>query len=118
MQHPVHCVALDALNPFQDLLGFSDIVIDFSAGNAFLAPFLDSIPANAMADNVTTLGSNFTLNLTQLLPDNASQYVQYPGSLTTPPCTENILWTIFTNDEPIAFSQVRRGKQKLKTWSC
>lgn len=63
-----------------------------------------------MADNVTNLASEFTVNLTQLLPDNAAQYVQYSGSLTTPPCTENVLWTIFTNDEPISFSQVSTGK--------
>lgn len=48
------------------------------AGNTFLEPFLDSIPANATTDTVNSLGSDYTLNLTQLLPDNTAEYIQAP----------------------------------------
>ena len=33
--------------------------------------------------------------------ENLNDFWRYQGSLTTPPCTENIIWTIFK--EPIIF---------------
>lgn len=43
-----------------------------------------------------------TIDLNQILPVNR-QYYTYMGSLTTPPCTENVLWIVFK--EPIELSQ-------------
>jgi carbonic anhydrase len=42
------------------------------------------------------------INLTQLLPKE-QQYYQFIGSLTTPPCSENILWTVLKH--PITASK-------------
>ena len=47
-----------------------------------------------------------TLDLTQILPANR-QYYTYMGSLTTPPCTEGVLWVVFK--EPITLSQDQIG---------
>ncbi len=43
-----------------------------------------------------------TIDLSQLLPVNR-QYYTYMGSLTTPPCTEGVLWVVYK--EPIELSQ-------------
>jgi carbonic anhydrase len=43
----------------------------------------------------------FNLNLEQLMGDNRNDFWRYEGSLTTPPCTEGIIWTIFK--QPILF---------------
>ncbi|KAI6229708.1 Alpha carbonic anhydrase domain-containing protein [Aphelenchoides fujianensis] len=43
------------------------------------------------------------VNLQTKLPDCLTSFVRYEGSLTTPPCSENVTWTIFT--DPIEISQ-------------
>lgn len=46
------------------------------------------------------------IDLTQLLPEKR-EYYTYMGSLTTPPCTENVLWMVFK--EPIRVSSEQIG---------
>ena len=50
------------------------------------------------------------LNLADILPDfseaNRRGYFRYAGSLTTPPCTEGIIWTVYRQTVPIVESQV------------
>ena len=49
-----------------------------------------------------SLGS--LLPLTNVL--NTNGYYRYSGSLTTPPCTEGVIWTIFTTKINISSYQV------------
>ena len=46
---------------------------------------------------------NLSLNLSALMGDSLNDFWRYEGSLTTPPCTEGIIWTIFR--EPIVFTE-------------
>jgi carbonic anhydrase len=46
------------------------------------------------------------IDLNQILPTNR-QYYTYMGSLTTPPCTEGVLWVVFK--DPIELSQDQIG---------
>ena len=47
-----------------------------------------------------------TLNFSSMLPANRS-YVTYSGSLTTPPCTEGVMWHVMTTPQSISLHQVR-----------
>jgi carbonic anhydrase len=49
---------------------------------------------------------NVAIDLTKLLPERRDYYT-YMGSLTTPPCTENVLWMVFK--EPIMVSPEQIG---------
>jgi len=47
----------------------------------------------------------FKVTLTSLLPKRMRMF-RYIGSLTTPPCTENVLWTVFQDPLPISRRQL------------
>ncbi len=51
--------------------------------------------------------SNVKIDVNQLIPTTQSTY-RYDGSLTTPPCSENVSWIIFT--DPITLSAAQIGK--------
>lgn len=46
------------------------------------------------------------LNLNELLPSD-QRYYQFMGSLTTPPCSENVLWMVMKQPVPISRAQIR-----------
>ena len=45
--------------------------------------------------------------LANLLPSNTDRFYRYHGSLTAPPCTENVIWTIFQSPIPILLKQMK-----------
>ncbi len=52
---------------------------------------------------------NADFNLSMNLPEDKTYYM-YKGSLTTPPCTQNVSWYIFKNSITISKEQVNRLK--------
>ncbi|CAF0825120.1 unnamed protein product [Adineta steineri] len=47
----------------------------------------------------------FNLNFRSLIGDNLADFWRYQGSLTTPPCSEGVIWTIFK--QPIVFLETQ-----------
>ena len=41
-----------------------------------------------------------------LLPSNTTNFYQYGGSLTTPPCYQTVLWTVYATPIEISHEQV------------
>jgi carbonic anhydrase len=48
---------------------------------------------------------NVMVDLNKLLPAKRDYYT-YMGSLTTPPCTENVLWMVFKEPIPVSPEQI------------
>ncbi|XP_071027349.1 carbonic anhydrase 4-like isoform X2 [Oncorhynchus clarkii lewisi] len=82
-------------------------------------PMEESLSANRKYDpvlralqRIMMTGANATLvsvSLEQLIPpqQNLSNYYRYKGSLTTPGCTESVIWTVFEKPIPLSRDQLR-----------
>ncbi|KAJ9516327.1 hypothetical protein QJQ45_001058 [Haematococcus lacustris] len=92
--HIVHVVPQTSLPacPASGCLAVAGVMLALSDDDAD-NPTLDSIWSVMPVREglVNYMPVNTTLNIQALLPRNRT-YVQYSGSLTTPPCTEGVLW--------------------------
>ncbi|XP_042606087.1 carbonic anhydrase 6 [Cyprinus carpio] len=68
---------------------------------------LANIKYAGQAMNITNL------NVRSMLPDNLGHFFRYQGSLTTPPCHESILWTVFDTPITLSHNQIRKLESTL-----
>jgi carbonic anhydrase len=68
-------------------------------------PIIQSVWNNLPLEKGDEVAARGTLNLNELLPAERS-YFTYMGSLTTPPCSEGVLWMVLKNPVPISAEQV------------
>ncbi|KAK9846056.1 hypothetical protein WJX84_000109 [Apatococcus fuscideae] len=83
-----------------------DIVEDTELPDTFLSPFLYDLPESIGTQYGDNFTSDFVLDFAEFFPNDTSDYVTYSGSLTTPPCTENVLWTVLLSNPTVSISQV------------
>ncbi|CAH3019614.1 unnamed protein product [Porites evermanni] len=89
--------------PHSDGLAVLGVFIEVGASeNQYYKKFLDQISHVMYKGNSTTFSA---FNLMDLLPTNMTKYFRYPGSLTTPPCSEAVTWTVF--DDTVKISQAQ-----------
>ncbi len=70
--------------------------------------FLDQIiPVYNTSASVTELKAQTTYIKTFLESLDLTQFWSYPGSLTTPPCTEGIKWSVLKVAQPISDRQLK-----------
>nr|XP_010591709.1 carbonic anhydrase 6 [Loxodonta africana] len=53
------------------------------------------------------------LDIKDMLPENLHDYYTYLGSLTTPPCTENVLWFVLAEPVRLSSAQVWKLENSL-----
>jgi len=67
-------------------------------------PVVQAVWNNLPLEKGEELAARTAIDLNQLLPDERS-YVTYMGSLTTPPCSEGVLWMVMKQPVPISPEQ-------------
>ncbi|XP_023571732.1 carbonic anhydrase 9 isoform X2 [Octodon degus] len=107
----IHVVHLStAFSKVQEALGRP-------GGLAVLAAFLQEGPEENSAyeqllsrlEEITEEGSEIWipgLDVSALLPSDLSRYFQYEGSLTTPPCSQGVIWTVFNQTVRLSARQL------------
>jgi len=84
---------------------------DYSLG-AVIGVFFDRSAGDFDNDFLTAFwadGDEVDVNVASFLSNvDFSEYWNYPGSLTTPPCTEGIKWTVIKDVQPISEAQLKK----------
>ena len=68
-------------------------------------PLVQTVWNNLPLEKNTEVAASTALDMTNLLPADR-RYFTYMGSLTTPPCSEGVLWMVMQQPVPIAVDQV------------
>ncbi|AFY94895.1 carbonic anhydrase [Chamaesiphon minutus] len=74
--------------------------------NSIVSKVWQAIPPIGQTNKI----DNITIDAAKLLP-NSKSYYSYIGSLTTPPCSEGVNWTILTTPITISSSQLQEFKK-------
>ncbi len=86
---------------FDGTLAVVGVLIEPGAYNSLLEPVWDIMPQTAGAEVVTET----VVDVDKLLPQDRRTY-RYPGSLTTPPCSEGVKWNLMTTPISVSSGQV------------
>lgn len=80
------------------------VLFEVGAENKQLAEFFSTLPAQPTDEHsVVALGKQ--INPAKLIPSNAD-IVRYSGSLTTPPCSEGVLWNVADKAATVSQAQL------------
>ncbi|KAM7263871.1 hypothetical protein ACFE04_001554 [Oxalis oulophora] len=101
----------------EDNIAVVGILFRYGDTDPFLAKLKKSLDETAMDKCGENEISQVTVNNldTKHLRRNSRKYYRYIGSLTTPPCTENVIWTILGKVRSVSKSQVETLTAPLQT---
>lgn len=81
------------------------VKVDDYMENDYYSTFISELENVKYAEQTTTLRN---VNIRNMLPEDIKHYYTYQGSLTTPPCTENVKWFVFQDSATISKAQAER----------
>ena len=77
------------------------VFFDVGEENSAIAEYWDLMPRHT---GETTNLEN--IDISKILPKDTSKYYTFMGSLTTPPCSENVKWFILKDRQTISKTQI------------
>ncbi|MBP7131815.1 MAG: carbonic anhydrase family protein [Aquabacterium sp.] len=69
-------------------------------------PLIQQVWNNLPLEKNQELAAQALLDPAQILPPQHNQYYTYMGSLTSPPCTENVLWMVMKQPVTVSIDQI------------
>jgi carbonic anhydrase len=78
------------------------VLLEKGRDNPLIQTVWNNLP---LEKNETVAPPELTLDLAQLLPENRNYYT-YMGSLTTPPCSEGVLWLVLKQPQQMSVDQL------------
>uniref|UniRef100_H2TB96 Carbonic anhydrase 6 n=1 Tax=Takifugu rubripes TaxID=31033 RepID=H2TB96_TAKRU len=78
--------------------------------NTYYSDFISNLGKIKYAGQSMNISS---LDMRSMLPENLNHFFRYQGSLTTPPCYESILWTVFDTPITLSHNQIRKLESTL-----
>ncbi|XP_043978335.1 carbonic anhydrase 6 [Gambusia affinis] len=73
--------------------------------NTYYSDFISNLEKIKYAGQSMNISS---IDVRSMLPENLSHFFRYEGSLTTPPCFESIIWTVFDTPITLSHNQIRK----------
>lgn len=89
------------------------VLLKVFRSNRALVPLVERLSSIQYKNQETGLTSE--LSLDNLLPKEQHCFFRYNGSLTTPPCSEGVKWTLFKNCATISRYQIREFYKLFST---
>ncbi|XP_004425606.1 PREDICTED: carbonic anhydrase 6 [Ceratotherium simum simum] len=80
------------------------------AENTYYSKFMSHLDEIRYAGQSTVLSG---LDVKDMLPTNLHYYYSYQGSLTTPPCTENVHWFVLADHVKLSEAQILKLENSL-----
>jgi carbonic anhydrase len=80
------------------------VLFEEGAANPELQRLWDYMPLDS--NDSLRSGEGVTFNPVSMLPPDRAKYLQYIGSLTTPPCTEGVVWIILRQPVTASAEQI------------
>ncbi|XP_077371082.1 carbonic anhydrase 6 [Festucalex cinctus] len=78
--------------------------------NTYYSDFISNLAKIKYTGQSMTISS---IDVRSMLPENLNHFFRYQGSLTTPPCYESILWTVFDTPITLSHNQIRKLESTL-----
>ncbi|KGL77886.1 Carbonic anhydrase 6, partial [Tinamus guttatus] len=89
------------------------LYVDGHFENTYYSEFISKLAQIRFAGQSTQLAS---LDVRAMLPENLSRFYRYQGSLTTPPCSESVTWTVFDAPVVLSHTQISLLESSLLDW--
>jgi carbonic anhydrase len=94
-------------------LAVVSVLFDKGAANPELQRIWDRMPLDAHDTVASVEGETF--NPLSMLPADRTKYLQYIGSLTTPPCTEGVVWIVLRAASTVSQPQLDLFRKMVGT---